>query len=99
MVWEHISRCYFTDLELGLHQLPKLTLDHINLTSFAKMKVNLVISLLRARNKDITSFILKLNDVIYTRYRVLFVMVSWRYRRYCIIGLIGVIDVNWRYRR
>ena len=46
MVWEHISRCYFTDLELGLHQLPKLTLEHINLTSFAKMKVNLAVQVL-----------------------------------------------------
>ena len=46
MVWEHISRCYFTDLELGLHQLPKLTLEHINLTSFAKIKVNLAVQVL-----------------------------------------------------
>ena len=46
MVWKHIFRCYFTDLELGLHQLPKLTLEHINLTSFAKMKVNLAVQVL-----------------------------------------------------
>ena len=46
MVWEHISRCYFTDLELGLHQLPKLTLEHINLTSLAKTKVNLAVQVL-----------------------------------------------------
>ena len=46
MVWKHIFRCYFTNLELGLHQLPKLTLEHINLTSFAKMKVNLAVQVL-----------------------------------------------------
>ena len=46
MLWEHISRCYFADLDLGLHQLPKLTIDHIHLTSYAKMKVNLAVQIL-----------------------------------------------------
>lgn len=41
MIWDHIAKLYYADLEQGLHQLPKLTVDHINLTSFSKMKVNL----------------------------------------------------------
>ena len=40
LLWEHISRCYFADLEMGLHQLPKLTIEHIHVTSFARMRVN-----------------------------------------------------------
>ena len=27
MVWEHISRCYFTDLELGLHSNRHLSIS------------------------------------------------------------------------
>ncbi len=41
MIWKHISALYYADLDQGLHQLPKITPDHINLTSFSKMKVNL----------------------------------------------------------
>ena len=46
LLWEHISRCYFADLDLGLHQLPKLTIKHIHLTSYAKMRVNLAVQIL-----------------------------------------------------
>lgn len=45
-MWEHITRCYFQDLDLGLHQLPKLTIEHIYLTPYAKMKVNLAVQVL-----------------------------------------------------
>ena len=41
LIWEHISKLYYADLEHGLHQLPKLTLEHVKLTSFSKMKVKL----------------------------------------------------------
>ena len=34
LVWSHISNFFFEDQELGLHYLPKLTYDHINLTSY-----------------------------------------------------------------
>ena len=40
MVSNHIAQLYFSDLEHGLHQLPKLTADHINLNSYSKMKVS-----------------------------------------------------------
>ena len=46
MLWEHISRCYFADLDLGLQQLPKLTIEHIHLTPYAKMRVNLTVQIL-----------------------------------------------------
>ena len=41
MVWNHIAAMYHADLDQDLHQLPKLTVDHIYLTSFSKMKVRL----------------------------------------------------------
>jgi hypothetical protein len=41
LLWEHIAKLYFSDLDCGLHQLPKLSVDHINLKSFSKMKVSL----------------------------------------------------------
>ena len=46
MLWEQIAKLYFSDLECGLHQLPKLTVDHIVLKSYSKMKVNLAIQVL-----------------------------------------------------
>ena len=46
LLWEHISRCYYADLDLGLHQLPTLTIEHINLTSNAKMRVNVAVQIL-----------------------------------------------------
>ncbi|CAB4002789.1 Transposable element P transposase, partial [Paramuricea clavata] len=41
LLWNYISDLYYSDLELGLHQLPKLTIEHIMLTSYSKMRVNL----------------------------------------------------------
>ena len=42
MLWNHIAQLYFSDLDNGLHQLPKLFADHINLNSYSKMKVSFV---------------------------------------------------------
>ena len=36
----------FLDIDLHLHQLPKLTIEHIHLTSYAKKKVNLAVQIL-----------------------------------------------------
>ena len=41
LLWEHIAKLYFSDLDCGLHQLPKLSAEHIDLKSFSKMKVSL----------------------------------------------------------
>ncbi len=46
LLWEHISKLYFSDLDCGLHQLPKLSVDHIVLKSFSKMKVNLAVQVM-----------------------------------------------------
>ena len=46
LIWGHIAELYHSDVEQALHQLPKLTPDHINLTSFSKMKVSLAVQVL-----------------------------------------------------
>ena len=46
MLWEHIAKLYYMDLDSGLHQLPKLTVDHIALKSYSKMKVSLAVQVL-----------------------------------------------------
>ena len=46
ILWNHISDLFYEDLECGLHLLPKLTVDHINLTSYAKMNVRLAAQVL-----------------------------------------------------
>ncbi len=43
MLWEHIAKLYYSDLDVGLHQLPKLTVEHIQLKSFTKMKVSFAV--------------------------------------------------------
>ena len=46
LIWNHIAQLYHSDMEQALHQVPKLTPDHINLNSFSKMKVNLAVQVL-----------------------------------------------------
>ncbi len=46
MVWDHIAATYNADLDRDLHQLPKLTVDHIYLNWFSKMKVRLAAQVL-----------------------------------------------------
>ena len=40
LLWEHISKLYYEDLERGLKLLPKITHDHIHLNSYSKMTVS-----------------------------------------------------------
>eukprot|EP00794_Sanderia_malayensis_P001247 gene1247-1380_t len=40
-LWGHISDMYYKDLENGLNLLPKLKIDHIQLDSFFRMRMNL----------------------------------------------------------
>ena len=42
----HIVDLFYSDQEFALHTLPKLTLDHISLSPFSKMKVNLAVQVL-----------------------------------------------------
>ena len=44
--WNHISKLFHDDLDCGLHLVPKLTNDHINLTSFSVMNVRLAAEVL-----------------------------------------------------
>ena len=42
----HVSRFYYEDLEMGLHFLPKITQEHIQLNSFSITNVRLAIQIL-----------------------------------------------------
>ena len=42
----HIADMFHNDQEYALHRLPKLTLDHVMLSSFSKMKVKLAVQVL-----------------------------------------------------
>ena len=46
LLWSHIARIYYEDLESGLKLVNKLTSDHINLTSYSVMSVNLAAQVL-----------------------------------------------------
>ena len=39
--WEHLRRLYKRRSSSGLTLLPKLTLEHLNLNSYSRMRVNL----------------------------------------------------------
>ena len=43
MLREHIARLYYLDLDMGLHQLPKLTIKHIQLKFLSKMNVSFAV--------------------------------------------------------
>ena len=46
ILWKHVTDLYYEDLDCGLQLLPKLTNDHINLTSYSKMNVKLATQVL-----------------------------------------------------
>ena len=46
LLWSHISQIYNEQLESGLKFVPKLTNDHINLTPYSVMRVNLAAQVL-----------------------------------------------------
>ena len=46
IAWNHISDMFYEDLECGLHLMPKVSLEHINLTSYSKMNVRLAAQVL-----------------------------------------------------
>ena len=46
LVFQHIADLFHSDQRFALHALPKLTLDHIALTSYSKMKVKLAVQAL-----------------------------------------------------
>ena len=46
MLWDHIAQLLFSDLDFGIHLLPKLTADHINLKSFPRINVSFAVQVL-----------------------------------------------------
>lgn len=48
ILWEHIAQLFYQDIDNGLKLLPKLTYDHINLSSYSVMRVNLAVQVLSA---------------------------------------------------
>ena len=48
LLWSHISDIYNEDKQSGLHLLPKVTYEHIYLTSFSKMNVKMAAQALSA---------------------------------------------------
>ena len=43
LFWSFVAQAYYRDQEVAIQHLPKITLDHIKLSSFGKMKVNYAI--------------------------------------------------------
>ena len=46
LVWDHIRQVAFDDLKRGAKQISKITLDHVELTSYSVMKVKLAAQVL-----------------------------------------------------
>ena len=46
IIWPQINKMYEEDKATGLHLLPKLTIEHIELKSYSKMRVNLAAQVL-----------------------------------------------------
>ena len=46
ILWYHVSRFYYEDLEMGLHFLAKITQGHIQLNLFSIMNVHLAVQIL-----------------------------------------------------
>ena len=49
---------YYRDQEFALHRLPKLTLDHVVLTSFSKMKLAI-----QVLSRTVSACLLECNDI------------------------------------
>jgi len=48
ILWQHISQLFYQDIDNGLKLLPTLTYDHIHLTSYSVMRVNVAAQVLCA---------------------------------------------------
>ena len=46
LLWNHIRQLFKEDLECGLHLVPKITTEHINLLAFSVMNVSLAAQVL-----------------------------------------------------
>lgn len=48
VLWQHITEMFYQDLDRGLKLLPRLTYEHVNLTAYSVMRVNLAAQVLSA---------------------------------------------------
>ena len=48
VLWQHIAEMFYQDADNGLKLLPKLTFEHVNLTAYSVMRVNLAAQVLSA---------------------------------------------------
>ena len=46
VLWQHITSMFYQDLDSGLKLLPRLSYEHINLTAYSVMRVNLAAQVL-----------------------------------------------------
>ena len=65
LVFQQIADLFHSDQRVALHALPKLTLDHIALTSYSKMKVKLTVQVL-GKSVDIALRETEKDDVLGT---------------------------------
>ena len=59
LLFKHIADMFYHDQNFALHRLPKLTLDHVLLTSYSKMKVKLAIQVL---SRTVSTCLLECDD-------------------------------------
>jgi hypothetical protein len=59
LLFRHIADMYYNDQNFALHRLPKLTLDHVLLTSYSKMKVKLAVQVL---SRTVSTCLLEIDD-------------------------------------
>lgn len=55
LVWEHICKAYYTDIESELRALPKLTMEHIKINSYSSMRVYLAAQVLSSTMSTVLS--------------------------------------------
>ena len=53
LLWQHIARMYFMDAESPLQVLPKITYDHISLTRYSVMWVDLAAQILSSTTASV----------------------------------------------
>ena len=48
LLWQHITEIFYQDVDNGLKLLPRLSYEHVNLTPYSVMRVNLAAQVLSA---------------------------------------------------
>ena len=55
ILWNNIGNIFYEDRECGLHLLPKITYEHIKLTSYSIMNVKLAAQVLSSTVSNVLS--------------------------------------------